>query len=204
MTNQRARIRPRRVAGTLFLSIFSSLPHCHHPIVTQPANCWTHAALDGGRMSCQDGDPEPNDTVATATGVIPGVSCGSSQLSGTIAGDDVDVFAFDAALCEDKPKPPTLTFNGDLKKSALRMCLFLACTTGMTALGDPSNNIPGCAEGDATFLPEGMLGCCATEGNVVSPHIGCTDGKGTLHAYVVVDSTAEQCTPYTLKYDFSN
>jgi hypothetical protein len=194
------------VTRCLVLAVLSAsvIPCCRTIDETVPATCWTHASAGGGSVTCDASgtdDHEPNDTLASATSTT-GVSCDQSTVTGVISGDDVDMYQFDAQLCSNLAYP-TLTFNGDLKASQLRMCLFVTCGIGSTSIGSTSRKIEGCVGGDAKFMPEGALGCCSTEENALTVNLICSNYKQDVHAFVVIDNVGEsnECRKYSVTYE---
>lgn len=148
------------------------------------------------RPVCTGSQAEPNNTIPSAA-LLPGIDdCDSSgsTLSGVLAGGgDPDFWHYlgkDKIGCAVDPFAST--------KNAVRLCVFVACSSGTT-------NVKKCNKGTAAVSPGGLNGCCTDGPGDVSvdyscPLVGSDDGADV---FMRVDSpTATGCVPYEVSYHF--
>ena len=196
-------MKRRRLAALLLVaSAAGCSKQCGTP-ETSPSGCWHHEGSTLDDLECSTGSPEyePNGDVVAAN-VLPDGKCDTQTFHGSVS-HDTDVFRADGPPCRKGAQPHATLIT---QEDDLRLCLFVACAHGKTALskceGDPY-------PASQNHMPEGVQGCCRVGQGTLTTSVTCDSEWAALghapewQAYFVVDRlNGSACTNYQVNYAF--
>jgi hypothetical protein len=191
------------------------LASCGHDCKPTPSTeCVPPRLADAGLASGCTEDTEPNGDLAMASIPLAASDCGRTERSGSIAGDgDVDVYR--TGSCGLGLADPGVTL--DAGAATLRMCLFVACTDGATAISCCYEHDDGtCDDAPASdggvqgayraSTQSGFQGCCRAGNGELHAKVSCDSlfvPLDDIEGYVWVDTDAlftDECLPYDVTY----
>lgn len=153
----------------------------------------TSAAVTSSSSStgtgCNDLYPEPNDTQANAIDLGAIDSCDSSEMTeqGTLAGNDIDWFTFEAdaaPFCWARP------YGRIVSDSQTRMCMYFLCKSA------PSPDVD-CKGAQPATAPQGQPGCCGS--SELEPKIACD----SAFVWIRVDKPpVPACVDYSVTFHY--
>jgi hypothetical protein len=147
---------------------------------------WEQREASADDAACASAmEEEPNDDVVWANALGGQDECQERELSLAVAGDS-DVAYIWGERCPDMHPRATLAGSG----RGLRLCLFVACTDGMTGV----DGTTPCFQGEVFQTLEGVIGCCSKgEESTVEVNVNCDadfvpfGSADEFDAYVALD-----------------
>lgn len=153
---------------------------------------------------CNDPD-EPDNTPSTAKQACSPSPCSVNDpdgdgsdtkgpIKGVIQDNDVDWWTF---LGNDTVWGVAQA-DASTTDTGYRLCVFVACTGGR------ATTLNSCTAGIQASGPDGMVGCCSTNGEASPDHTcagGGIGGDDSAQVYIRIDG-ATACEPYTINWHF--